>query len=99
MHHTVTSAPHQIGSTAPRHAGFDAPRGALAVLVVLHHSAINYGVIGDWYYHERLPDGALPSTLLVFFCTFNQAYFMGLFFCWPTTTHQWHWRARGRAAS
>ena len=66
--------------TAPRHAGLDALRGALAVWVVLHHTAITYGAIGGWYYRELPPDGGLASTLLVFFCTFNQAFFMGLFF-------------------
>ena len=65
---------------APHHAGLDALRGALAVLVVLHHTAITYGAIGGWYYRELPPDGGLASTLLVFFCTFNQAFFMGLFF-------------------
>ena len=50
---------------APRHAGLDALRGALAVLVVLHHTAITYGAIGGWYYRELPPDGGLASTLLV----------------------------------
>jgi len=60
--------------------GFDALRGCLTLLVVLHHTAITYGAIGGWYVHERMPDRSLASALLVFFCTVNQAYFMGLFF-------------------
>lgn len=72
--------PPDPAAPAQRHAGFDALRGALALLVVLHHAAITYGAIGGWYYRERLPDGSLASVLLVFFCTFNQAFFMGLFF-------------------
>ncbi len=42
--------------------------------------AITYGAIGGWYYQETPTDSSLPSTLLVFFCTVNQAWFMGLFF-------------------
>ena len=49
-------------------------------LVVLHHTAITYGAIGGWYYMEVPTEGSLSSMLLVFFCTFNQAWFMGLFF-------------------
>lgn len=60
--------------------GFDALRGCLTLLVVLHHTAITYGAIGGWYLHEKLPDHSPASTLLVLFCTVNQAYFMGLFF-------------------
>lgn len=53
--------------------GFDALRGCLTLLVVLHHTAITYGAIGGWYVHERMPDRSLASALLVFFCTVNQA--------------------------
>jgi len=47
---------------------------------VFHHTAITYGAIGGWYYKEVPTDGSLSSMLLVFFCTLNQAWFMGLFF-------------------
>ena len=63
-----------------RHAGFDALRAGTTVLVVLHHCAITYGAIGGWYYKEQAADGSPSSLLLVFFCTVNQAWFMGLFF-------------------
>ena len=63
-----------------RHAGIDALRAGTTLLVVLHHTAITYGAIGGWYYKEILTDGSLSSMLLVFFCTLNQAWFMGLFF-------------------
>ena len=63
-----------------RHAGIDALRVATTLLVVFHHTAITYGAIGGWYYRELPPDGSLSSLLLVFFCTVNQAWFMGLFF-------------------
>lgn len=63
-----------------RNAGIDALRIGTTFLVVLHHTAITYGAIGGWYYKEIPTDGSLSSMLLVFFCTFNQAWFMGLFF-------------------
>jgi len=70
-------------STAPanmRNSGFDVLRGYMTLLVLFHHAAITYGAIGGWYYHEVKPAASLPGTLLVLFCTTNQAYFMGLFF-------------------
>jgi hypothetical protein len=63
-----------------RNDGIDALRAGTTLLVVLHHTAITYGAIGGWYYKETLTDGSLSSMLLVFFCTLNQAWFMGLFF-------------------
>ena len=63
-----------------RNAGIDALRVGTTFLVVFHHTAITYGAIGGWYYKEVPTDGSLTSLLLVFFCTFNQACFMGLFF-------------------
>jgi surface polysaccharide O-acyltransferase-like enzyme len=63
-----------------RNAGIDALRIGTIFMVVLHHTAITYGAIGGWYYKEVPTDGSLSSMLLVFFCTLNQAWFMGLFF-------------------
>ena len=63
-----------------RNLGIDALRVGRIFLVVLHHTAITYGAIGGWYYKEVPTDRSLSSMLLVFFCTFNQAWFMGLFF-------------------
>lgn len=63
-----------------RNAGIDALRVGTTLLVVLHHTAITYGAMGGWYFKEVPSDGSLSSMLLVFFCTFNQAWFMGLFF-------------------
>ncbi len=63
-----------------RNAGIDALRAGTTLLVVFHHTAITYGAIGGWYYKEMPSDGSLSSMLLVFFCTVNQAWFMGLFF-------------------
>lgn len=67
-------------STAARNTGFDVLRGYLTALVLFHHTAITYGAIGGWYYHEVKPAASLAGTLLVLFCTTNQAWFMGLFF-------------------
>ena len=67
-------------TTSMRNAGFDLLRGYMTVLVLFHHAAITYGAIGGWYYHEVKPAASLQGTLLVLFCTTNQAYFMGLFF-------------------
>ena len=63
-----------------RHAGIDALRAGTTLLVVLHHTAITYGAIGGWFYKEIPADRSISSLLLIFFCTFNQAWFMGLFF-------------------
>jgi fucose 4-O-acetylase-like acetyltransferase len=63
-----------------RNAGVDTLKAEMTLLVVFHHTAITYGAIGGWFYHEVQPDGSLQSLLLMFFCTINQAYFMGVFF-------------------
>ena len=67
-------------SAPERHAGFDVLRGYMTLLVLFHHTAITYGAIGGWYYKEVKPAASISGTLLVLFCTTNQAYFMGLFF-------------------
>lgn len=77
----TASPPHAAGpGHAARHAGVDRLRAGTTLLVVCHHTAITYGAMGGWYYQETPPDGSLTSMLLVFFCTVNQAWFMGLFF-------------------
>ena len=63
-----------------RNGGIDALRAATTLLVVLHHTAITYGAIGGWFYKETPTDRSVSSMLLVFFCTLNQPWFMGLFF-------------------
>jgi peptidoglycan/LPS O-acetylase OafA/YrhL len=69
-----------LDSDASRDAWVDVLRGLVALLVVAHHTALMYGAIGAWFWHERTPDNSLSSLLLTFFCTLNQAWFMGLFF-------------------
>ena len=63
-----------------RDGSFDALRAATTLLVVFHHSAITYGAIGGWSYHEDVPRHGLQASFLILFCTVNQAWFMGLFF-------------------
>jgi peptidoglycan/LPS O-acetylase OafA/YrhL len=58
----------------------DRLRVVMTVLVILHHTAITYGAIGGWFWHELQPSRTPSSILLVLFCTTNQAYFMGFFF-------------------
>src|SRR5579862_7999336 len=58
----------------------DRLRSAMTMLVIFHHTAITYGAMGGWFYHERKTSGAPSSLLLTLFCATNQAYFMGFFF-------------------
>ncbi|MGZ4939400.1 MAG: acyltransferase family protein [Halobacteriota archaeon] len=52
----------------------------LIVLVVLHHIAIVYGMVGAFYYYEPPYNDPLAFAVLAVFAAFNQAYFMGLLF-------------------
>lgn len=71
---------HEASPTHPHQPGLDVLRGLCTLLVVLHHAAITYGAIGGWYDREVATSARLDVQLLVFFCTVNQAWFMGLFF-------------------
>jgi hypothetical protein len=37
----------------------------------LHHTAITYGALGGWFYHELPPSATLSSEILTLFCTTN----------------------------
>jgi surface polysaccharide O-acyltransferase-like enzyme len=76
----MSTASIQSSAQQARNSGIDALRVGTTLLVVFHHTAITYGAMGGWYLKEVPADGSLSSMLLVFFCTFNQAWFMGLFF-------------------
>ncbi len=64
----------------PRDFYIDRLRSVMTVLVILHHTAITYGAMGGWFWHEIQPSRAPSSILLILFCTTNQAYFMAFFF-------------------
>lgn len=61
----------------PRNSGIDAVRILMTMLVILHHTAIEYGGSGGWFWREQPNASNLP---LVMFNAINQSYFMGLFF-------------------
>jgi hypothetical protein len=75
-----SAEPLQPQAASARQRGLDALKAGLTVLVIFHHSALTYGAIGGWFDREITPDGSPSSLLLAFFCTVNQAFFMGLFF-------------------
>jgi glucan biosynthesis protein C len=50
----------------------------LTILVLLHHLMITYAGTGSWYYNEGRQD-AFTRFVGGWFCSVNQAYFMGLF--------------------
>jgi hypothetical protein len=52
----------------------------MTVLVVVFHTAITYGSVGGWFYHELEPSWTPSSLLLTFFVLTIQAFFMGFFF-------------------
>lgn len=49
----------------------------LTILVILHHLMITYAGTGGWYYKEDRQDAAVDA-LGGWFCSVDQAYFMGL---------------------
>jgi peptidoglycan/LPS O-acetylase OafA/YrhL len=65
---------------AQRELYIDRLRVVMTALVVVFHTAIVYGSLGGWFYHEVQPSASLPSLLLSMFVVTNQAYFMGFFF-------------------
>jgi surface polysaccharide O-acyltransferase-like enzyme len=85
MQTTASPASHSLPIAAavqPRVAArmffIDNIRVFLTILVLLHHFMIIYAHSGSWYYNEGEPD-FLTDALGNWFCSVNQAYFMGLF--------------------
>jgi len=71
-----------VAGVQPRAVGrlffIDNIRVFLTILVLLHHFMIIYAHSGDWIYTEGQPDFA-TDAIGNWFCSVNQAYFMGLF--------------------
>lgn len=85
MSTTASTASRPLSAVAgvhPRAVGrlffVDNIRVFLTILVLLHHFMITYAHSGDWYYNEGQPDFA-TEAIGNWFCSVNQAYFMGLF--------------------
>jgi glucans biosynthesis protein C len=64
---------------APRLAYINTLRVLLIVLVIMLHTAVTYGSVGDWTFKDQVNDG-LTGGLLSLFTIACQAFFMGLFF-------------------
>jgi hypothetical protein len=60
-----------------RNAAIDCLRVFLTALVILHHTAIEYGGSGGWYWREQ-PDSS--NLGLVMLNAIDQSFFMGFFF-------------------
>lgn len=51
----------------------------LTIIVILHHAMITYGGLGSWYFRDPHTDD-FTSILLTNLVSFDQGFFMGLFF-------------------
>ncbi|HEX9013952.1 MAG TPA: acyltransferase family protein [Anaerolineaceae bacterium] len=58
----------------------DTLRAVMCVLVILVHTAVTYGSLGDWTFIDHLAKDEMTSILLTFFVILSQSFFMGLFF-------------------
>jgi peptidoglycan/LPS O-acetylase OafA/YrhL len=69
-----------VRTTSSRLAYLDTLRAVLCVLVILLHTAITYGAMGDWTFVDHTASDKLASILLTLFVILCQGFFMGLFF-------------------
>ncbi len=51
----------------------------LTILVIMHHTMMTYGVLGDWYFKDPNTD-ELSSFIFIILSGLNQGFFMALFF-------------------
>jgi glucans biosynthesis protein C len=51
----------------------------LTVLVIMHHTMMTYGDLGDWYFKDPNTD-AVSSFIFIILSGLNQGFFMALFF-------------------
>lgn len=81
MEAQLTSAQIAVQTSSPtgqRMAFVDSLRVFLTILVIAHHTMITYAGSGSWAYVEGRED-MLTALVGRWFCSINQAYFMGLF--------------------
>ncbi|MBN1963168.1 MAG: hypothetical protein JW910_00875, partial [Anaerolineae bacterium] len=83
----------------PRLFFIDHLRAALMILVVVHHVALVYGASAPFYYVEPPFNDTLAYQVLLTFVLFNQAWFMGAFFCWRGTSRRGRSTAKERVLS
>lgn len=74
----TTAAADVQGRQSGRLLFVDNVRVFLTVMVLLHHTMIIYAGTGSWLYNEGRQD-MITYGIGSWFCTINQAYFMGLF--------------------
>lgn len=63
-----------------RLAYIDNLKALIIILVVIVHVAVTYSGIGSWFYIENKPLSNISFYSFLFFETFNQAFFMSMFF-------------------
>jgi len=51
----------------------------LTILVIMHHTMMTYGVLGDWYFKDPNTD-EVSSFIFIILSGLNQGFFMALFF-------------------
>ena len=51
----------------------------LTILVIMHHTMMTYGVLGDWYFKDPNTD-EVSSIIFIILSGLNQGFFMALFF-------------------
>lgn len=55
-------------------------RWSMILLVLLVHSAVTYGPIGSWFYHDTMALDTVSEVVLIVIPTYAQTFFMGLLF-------------------
>jgi hypothetical protein len=80
IHPTQTKLVESTLGMRERDFYIDCLRSVMIALVVLVHTAITYGALGNWFYHELRSFATLSCLILTLFTATNQAYIMGILF-------------------
>src|SRR6516164_137249 len=80
IHPTQTKLVESTLGMRERDFYIDCLRSVMIALVVLVHTAITYGALGNWFYHELRSSATLSCLILTLFTATNQAYIMGILF-------------------